>query len=93
MEQPAASYEVRDGVAEITMHRAPANTVDVARARRVIGADRRAWEDDAARAGTLANALLFSGDIETMRWLKDTTGSPEALRAFVEKRATVFGGH
>jgi enoyl-CoA hydratase/carnithine racemase len=76
-------YEVRDGVAEITMDRAPVNAISLALARGVIDAYRRAREDDTARAVILTSALptVFSAGLD-LKIALEYDG--QALRRFIE---------
>lgn len=76
-------YEVRDGVAEITMDRGPVNAISLELARGVIDAYRRAREDDAARAVILTSALptVFSAGLD-LKIALEYDG--QALRRFIE---------
>jgi enoyl-CoA hydratase/carnithine racemase len=76
-------YEVRDRVAEITMDRGPVNAIDLALARGVIDAYRRAREDDAVRAVILTSALptVFSAGLD-LKIALEYDG--QALRRFIE---------
>jgi enoyl-CoA hydratase len=76
-------YEVRDGVAEITMDRGPVNAISLELARGVIDAYRRAREDDAARAVVLTSALptVFSAGLD-LKIALEYDG--QALRSFIE---------
>lgn len=76
-------YRVADGVAEITMNRAPVNAINHQLAREVIDAYQRAKADDAARAVILTSALpeVFSAGLD-LKLALDFDGA--ALRRFIE---------
>jgi len=76
-------YRVVEGVAEITMNRAPVNAINHQLAREVIDAYQRAKADDSARAVILASALpeVFSAGLD-LKLALDFDGA--ALRRFIE---------
>ena len=76
-------YRVADGVAEITMNRAPVNAINHQLAREVIDAYQRAKADDSARAVILTSALpeVFSAGLD-LKLALDFDGA--ALRRFIE---------
>ena len=76
-------YRVIEGVAEITMNRAPVNAIDHRLAREVIDAYVRARKDESARAVILTSALptVFSAGVD----LKLAVAfDGQALRSFIE---------
>ncbi len=81
--QELVQYEVRDGVAEITMNRSPVNAIDIHLAHGVIDAYRRAREDPEARAVILTSALptVFSAGLD-LKIAIEYDG--QALRSFIE---------
>ena len=76
-------YRVIEGVAEITMNRAPVNAINHQLAREVIDAYRRAKEDASARAVILTSALpeVFSAGMDLKLAL---AFDGQALRSFIE---------
>jgi enoyl-CoA hydratase/carnithine racemase len=60
------TYEVVEGVAEITMNRAPVNAINMRLTREVIDAYKRAREDGTAHAVILTSALpeVFSAGLD-----------------------------
>lgn len=76
-------YRVIEGVAEITMNRAPVNAINHQLAREVIDAYRRAKEDTSARAVILTSALpkVFSAGMDLKLAL---AFDGQALRSFIE---------
>lgn len=76
-------YRVSEGVAEITMHRAPVNAINHQLAREVIDAYRRAREDATAHAVILTSALpeVFSAGMD-LKLAAEFDGM--ALREFIE---------
>jgi len=76
-------YRVVEGVAQITMNRAPVNAINHQLAREVIDAYKRAKEDSSARAVILTSALpeVFSAGLD-LKLALDFDGA--ALRAFIE---------
>ena len=76
-------YRVIEGVAEITMNRAPVNAIDHQLAREVIDAYNRARVDDTARAVILTSALptVFSAGVDLKLAL---AFDGQALRSFIE---------
>jgi len=76
-------YRVSEGVAEITMNRAPVNAINHQLAREVIDAYKRARDDDSARAVILTSALpeVFSAGLD-LKLALDFDGA--ALRGFIE---------
>ncbi len=83
MQQPLVRYEVRDHVAEITMCRGPVNAIDLALARGVIDAYRRARDDKEVRAVILTSGMptVFSAGLD-LKIALDYDG--QALRGFIE---------
>ena len=76
-------YEVTEGVAEIVMHRAPVNAINLQLAREVIDAYKRARDDESARAVILTSALptVFSAGLD-LKLALNFDGA--ALRGFIE---------
>ena len=76
-------YNVIEGVAEITMNRAPVNAIDHQLAREVIDAYVRARKDESARAVILTSALptVFSAGVDLKLAL---AFDGQALRSFIE---------
>ena len=76
-------YRVIEGVAEITMNRAPVNAIDHQLTREVIDAYHRARKDDTARAVILTSALptVFSAGVD-LKLALEFDG--QALRSFIE---------
>ena len=76
-------YRVIEGVAEITMNRAPVNAIDHPLTREVIDAYHRARKDDTARAVILTSALptVFSAGVD-LKLALEFDG--QALRSFIE---------
>ena len=76
-------YRVADGVAEISMSRAPVNAINHELARAVIDAYQRAKEDKEARAVILTSALpeVFSAGLD-LKLALDFDGA--ALRGWIE---------
>ena len=76
-------YRVIEGVAEITMQRAPVNAIDHQLAREVVDAYLRARHDAAARAVILTSALpsVFSAGVD-LKLALEFDG--RALRSFIE---------
>lgn len=76
-------YRVEEGVAEITMNRAPVNAIDHQLAREVIDAYRRAKDDASARAVVLTSGLpeVFSAGLDLKLALRFDGA---ALRKFIE---------
>ena len=83
MQQQLVRYEVSEGVAEITMDRGPVNAINLDLAHAVIGAYRRAREDEDVRAVILTSALptVFSAGLD-LKIALDYDG--QALRRFIE---------
>lgn len=83
MQQDLVKYEVREGVAEITMNRAPVNAINLELARGVIDAYHRAREDEGVRAVILTSAMpqVFSAGLD-LKIALDYDG--QALRKFIE---------
>lgn len=81
--QKLVRYEVIEGVAEITMNRAPVNAINLELARAVIGAYKQARDDRDARAVILTSALptVFSAGLD-LKIALDYDG--QALRSFIE---------
>jgi len=77
------SYGVSEGVAEIVMNRAPVNAINLALARGVIDAYKRAKDDESVRAVILTSALptVFSAGLD-LKLALDFDGA--ALRGFIE---------
>jgi enoyl-CoA hydratase/carnithine racemase len=77
------TYEVVEGVAEITMNRAPVNAINMRLAREVIDAYKRAREDSTAHAVILTSALpdVFSAGLD-LKLALEFDG--QALREFIE---------
>lgn len=77
------SYEVIEGVAEITMNRAPVNAINMDLARGVIDAYKRAKDDTSAHAVILTSSLpdVFSAGLD-LKLAVDFDGM--ALREFIE---------
>lgn len=80
---PIVSYEVIEGVAEITMNRAPVNAINMELARGVIDAYKRAKDDASAHAVILTSSLpeVFSAGLD-LKLAVDFDGM--ALREFIE---------
>jgi enoyl-CoA hydratase len=76
-------YEVIEGVAEITMNRAPVNAISIELARGVIDAYRRAKDDPDARAVILTSGMptVFSAGLD-LKIALEYDG--QALRSFIE---------
>jgi enoyl-CoA hydratase/carnithine racemase len=83
VQQQLVRYEVSEGVAEITMDRGPVNAINLDLAHAVIGAYRRAREDEDVRAVILTSALptVFSAGLD-LKIALDYDG--QALRRFIE---------